>query len=652
MVGLGSIAGGALGGAGVVIAIQAVDQYSSQFKRATTTLQKFKGVAKLVAGAVVVGMAAIGIASLKSAADFEVTKKSFEVMLGSAEKGQKMLKDLAEFTKATPFQLKELETSSRMLLGMGIEADKVIPTMKSLGDVAAGLGIEFDRVALNFGQVKSQGRLMGTELRDFSRAGIPIIAELAKNLNVAESEIKDMASAGEISFAMVEEAFATMSGAGGQFADLMKQQMDTAKGQISNLQDAMEQTKREIGEGLLPAFKELTATLDENKEAIGEVAGVLGKGFSIALKGALKLIQEGIELGDKLAISLQYAAEAFTIMNEAGNPFTKMKKLAELETSAKQERKLAGMGITPEQRSQMSEGQKGQISGGELDKGTIQEMLEVNARANELKIEEKDIINNEVSPAVENLITNFSSLKTTTTDLNELLLKTLETGQTLKGEEMATVFGTAEEGLIKLIDAQRKKTNTEDELNKLFEEGSIGLIEFNAKMDDTEFQFLKVQEAAFSAGVGANFMKEAVEEVGETFKKTGEELALQKFGFKSMEQAFNNKGSSSGGFVKTGAEAFAINSAALDRAERAASSASAQAQQDANRAELGLGPASSGNQELGVDAYGNRITSNQVAVGTGVSSSGGTTTIMVLADSRNIEQNVGADLATQTGVTG
>ena len=48
---------------------------------------------------------AIGIASLKSAADFETLRVSFDTMLGSAEKGKKLFSDLVKFSTATPFQL-------------------------------------------------------------------------------------------------------------------------------------------------------------------------------------------------------------------------------------------------------------------------------------------------------------------------------------------------------------------------------------------------------------------------------------------------------------------------------------------------------------------------------------------------------------------
>jgi len=307
MVNLSSFMGGMAGGATVSIVIKATDEFSSTMKSAQGSLTKLASVGKIALAGLAAGMAAFGSSAIKAAADYEVTQKSFEVMLGSVEKGQKMLKDLAEFTKQTPFQLPELETSARMLLGMGIEADKIIPTMKSLGDVAAGLGVDFDRLALNFGQVKSQGVLMGTELRDFARAGVPIIGELADMLGVAETEIKSMGSEGKITFDMVEEAFRRMTAEGGTFANLMKEQMGSARGQMSNLSDTILQIKRDMGEEMLPAFKEVVSAIADNKEAIIAFGKATATVFTGMINGIGWVIEKVQEMADLLAFNYKIA---------------------------------------------------------------------------------------------------------------------------------------------------------------------------------------------------------------------------------------------------------------------------------------------------------------------------------------------------------
>jgi tape measure domain-containing protein len=232
---------------------------------------KFQNMGKKLSLFVTTPLVGAGGAAIKAASDFEQTTIAFETMLGSGEKAEKMLKDLTEFAVKTPFTLKGIEQSAKQLLAMGIESDKLIPTLKAMGDVSAGLSVELDRVAYNFGQVKAQGVLTGVELKDFARAGIPIIAELARNMGVTEAEVKDLVSAGKVGFAEVEKAFITMTSEGGAFNDLMQKQSQTTAGKFSNLQDSVELLGRSFGQLMLPAAMEVIKSLSNLVEVLSSL---------------------------------------------------------------------------------------------------------------------------------------------------------------------------------------------------------------------------------------------------------------------------------------------------------------------------------------------------------------------------------------------
>jgi hypothetical protein len=57
------------------------------------------------------------------------------------------------FASKTPFELPDVRANAKQLLAMGIATDDLIPTMKALGDVSAGLSVPMDRLALAYGQV-------------------------------------------------------------------------------------------------------------------------------------------------------------------------------------------------------------------------------------------------------------------------------------------------------------------------------------------------------------------------------------------------------------------------------------------------------------------------------------------------------------------
>lgn len=247
------------GSSEVSIVIKAIDEFSTTMDSLSKNLKANTAgfIALTAAGA---GITAIGVASLKVAADFEQSTIAFTTMLGSAEKADSFLRELADFAKRTPFTLKGIETASRKLLAVGFAAEDVIPVMTDVGNIASGLGLGqegLDRLILNLGQVQAQGKLTGRELRDFAVAGIPLLDELANSLGKTSAEIQEMVSAGEITTKDVLAAFKKMGSAGGRFENLMEKQMKSAAGQFSNFQDSVELLQRELGKGLIPIANEL-----------------------------------------------------------------------------------------------------------------------------------------------------------------------------------------------------------------------------------------------------------------------------------------------------------------------------------------------------------------------------------------------------------
>ncbi len=180
---------------------------------------------------------ALGKSMVAVGAEFEQNRIAFETMLGSADLARESLKELSEFARRTPFDLPEVLRGAKGLLAMGSSAEDLIPEMRMLGDVSAGLGVPMERLILNFGQIRTQGKLTGRELRDFSVAGVPLIEELAKSFDTTKEAIAEMVSDGEIGFEDVSQAFKNMTGEGGKFFNLMDKQSKSLSGVVSNLRD-------------------------------------------------------------------------------------------------------------------------------------------------------------------------------------------------------------------------------------------------------------------------------------------------------------------------------------------------------------------------------------------------------------------------------
>ena len=128
----------------------------------------------------------LGKSVLTAAGNMEQFNIAFTTMLGSADKAADLLADIVEFARKTPFQIEGLVKTTKQLLAYGIAQDEIIPTLENLGNIAAGVGVPVQRLALVFGQVKSTTKLLGQDLNQFTQAGVPLLAELAKTLGITE----------------------------------------------------------------------------------------------------------------------------------------------------------------------------------------------------------------------------------------------------------------------------------------------------------------------------------------------------------------------------------------------------------------------------------------------------------------------------------
>lgn len=216
------------------------------------------------------GLSLLTAGIVKAGAGFEQTQIAFETMLGSADLAKKSLADLSKFAARTPFELMQLEEASKRLLAYGLTAEDLIPTLRMLGDISAGVGMDkLPQLILAFGQVKAATKLTGMELRQFSEAGVPLLGTLAAQLNKTEGEILEMVSEGKIGFAQVQSALASLTGEGGRFFNLMERQSQSLGGQWSNFKDQIALTARAIGTELLPYLKPVLDNLIGIAQAIG-----------------------------------------------------------------------------------------------------------------------------------------------------------------------------------------------------------------------------------------------------------------------------------------------------------------------------------------------------------------------------------------------
>ena len=238
----------------VEIGLKVDDQALKRFDRGVRTLESNLGILRKALFGVAGAITGVGFV-LFQAAKFEQTRIAFEVLIGSAEKADKVLADLLETARTTPFLIPEILQTAQQLIALGTPVEGLIKEIRMLGNTAAGANKPLFLIADAFSKARATGFLMGEVFRQFRRQGIPITEELEKITGKTGVELRKMGAATEITFDLLVKAFEAMTGPTGRFFKLMARQALTFLGIWNNIKDSILIASIAIGEGLLPQGK-------------------------------------------------------------------------------------------------------------------------------------------------------------------------------------------------------------------------------------------------------------------------------------------------------------------------------------------------------------------------------------------------------------
>ena len=262
--------------------------YGDEVKNTSTVAVKgFSDLKSIVASisliSLITGLGAIAKKIFDIGVANQQTKISFEVMLGSAEKAKRMLAELTRFSIITPFTPDQVNKAAKALLAFDVEAKKIIPTLKFLGDVSSGTGKDLAEMAIIFGQIRSSGRLMGQDLLQLINAGFNPLQVIAKETGKSMGQLKVEMEKGLISFDMVEHAFISATSEGGRFFNLMEKQSVTIGGQLSTIEGNIEEISKKLFEARQGGLASFVSGIAELSGNIDGIAKALNDWIDLAL---------------------------------------------------------------------------------------------------------------------------------------------------------------------------------------------------------------------------------------------------------------------------------------------------------------------------------------------------------------------------------
>ena len=248
--------------------------------------------------------------SSEVAASVESIGVQFETLLGSAEAAERRMRELFDFAKTTPFEIKELAQTSSMLQGMTEGALAMGDGLRMVGDAAAAVNQPLDVIASNIGLLYSgltQGGEVGEAANQLMKYGL-VTGQTRRQLK----EFVQEANAGKRAFLDQGQAMEALQGIFGKTEGAMARLAETTNGKMTMVHDAIFEVKKAFGDGfndgLKVALDAATDFIPKFKEKMSEVGKTIGLALTEAVEGdseRLKMI--GFYLGSFIAEGIEKA---------------------------------------------------------------------------------------------------------------------------------------------------------------------------------------------------------------------------------------------------------------------------------------------------------------------------------------------------------
>lgn len=250
-------------------------------------IQGIQGIARSVMGAVQ--------PIFEEGLSREASVAGLKTLLGTKEEAESYAKELRGSLMSGLYGSGTVTDAARTMMSFGIDKNKTMEMLKSIGDIAGGNQQSFNSLVLAFSQATSLGKLQGQDKLQMIGAGFNPLTQIAEDLGISVADVDDMMSKGLIDADTLAKAFANAAKEGGTYFGAMKEQMGGLNGMTKTFQSSLADLFAEIYKAIKPVAESvlppmigilqeaitLVPELTTFIEALAVATGTLGSVYAV-----------------------------------------------------------------------------------------------------------------------------------------------------------------------------------------------------------------------------------------------------------------------------------------------------------------------------------------------------------------------------------
>jgi len=160
------------------------------------------GTGMMVVGAAITG---VGIAAAKTGIDYntlqQTSRAALKTLLGSAQAANAQMDKLDAFARTSPFAKQVFITAQQQLIGFGMAAKDVIPTLDAIQNAVAATGGSNDDIAQLvriIAQVGASGKITAEDLNQFGQRGVDAATLIGSQMGKTGAQIREEITKGTL----------------------------------------------------------------------------------------------------------------------------------------------------------------------------------------------------------------------------------------------------------------------------------------------------------------------------------------------------------------------------------------------------------------------------------------------------------------------